>query len=664
MGAVHFSIDTGLVRFFQDRLPIATFVETGTYRGDSLERVRPFFAHLYSVESSPRFFHEAAARFAGEPAVDIRQGDSADFLAELSETLRGMPTLFWLDAHWCQDEGTAGEGSQCPLIRELNAIGALHPESVVLVDDFRFFLSPPNAPHDISQWPSLEEVLPALAALSAAHLLMVVNDVGVLYPAALRNAMRNYARENGVDWLRILHESREYETILQQARQKDERLQEKDQAIQEKEGEIFRLSNALDQSRKEVAGLRRQMETDAARWTGQLQTLEAVAAERAEALSRMSESVVALRAAHEAEMERSEGRFAAQQERMAELEAQNAELNRVIAGQAEVIHQFRNQQLVRRSREWVGRKFRHGRKRLFHHRERFRAFLRPRLGSLEQHPPRPLAVPERYHRIPRRRDWPTISLVTPSYQQADFIRRTLNSVLDQNYPALEYVIQDGGSTDGTVEILREYDDRLFRWASAPDGGQTNAINQGFVGTSGELMAWLNSDDRLLPGALHYIADYFRRQPEVDAIYGHRVLIDEADREIGRWVLPPHDNKVLTWADYVPQETLFWRRRLWEKVGSQVDEAFTFAMDWDLLLRFQAAGARIVRVPRFLGAFRVHTRQKTSADITQTGWAEMARLRERCHGRPVSDREIFLHIRNYLVRHIVLTKLFRAGLLRY
>lgn len=664
MGAVHFSIDTDLVRFFRDRLPIATFVETGTYRGDSLERVRPFFEYLYSVESSPRFYHEAAARFAADPAVDIRQGDSADFLAALSDRLRGMPTLFWLDAHWCQDEGTAGEGSQCPLIRELKAIGALHPQSVVLVDDFRFFLSPPNAPHDITQWPSLEEVLPALTALSAAHLLMVVNDVGVLYPAALRDAMRDYARENGVDWLRILHESREYDTLLHQAREKDQRLGEKDQAIQEKEGEIRRLSEALDQSRQEVAGLRRQMETDGQRWRGQVQTLEAVAAERAEALSRVSESVAALRAAHEAEAKRSEARFAAQKERMAELEARNAELNGLVAGQAEIIHQFRNQQLVRRSREWAGRKFRQGRERLLQHRARFRAFWRPRLGSLEQHPPRPLAVPERYHRIPRRRDWPTLSLVTPSYQQADFIRRTLNSVLDQNYPALEYVVQDGGSTDGTVEILRQYDNRLFRWVSEPDGGQTNAINRGFVGTGGEIMAWLNSDDLLLPGSLHYVADYFRRHPEVDAVYGHRVLIDEGDREIGRWVLPPHDETVLTWADYVPQETLFWRRRLWEKVGSRVDEAFTFAMDWDLLLRFQEAGARIVRVPRFLGAFRVHTRQKTSADITETGWTEMGRLRERCHGRPVTDAEIFPHIRNYLARHVLLTKLFRAGLLRY
>jgi glycosyltransferase involved in cell wall biosynthesis len=275
-----------------------------------------------------------------------------------------------------------------------------------------------------------------------------------------------------------------------------------------------------------------------------------------------------------------------------------------------------------------------------------------------------LSVPTRYHQIPRRPNWPTISVVTPSFQQADFIRRTLDSVLDQDFPALEYVVQDGGSTDGTAKILREYEERLHRWISRPDDGQSNAINCGFSKTSGEIMAWLNSDDLLMPGALHYVADFFLRNPHVDVVYGHRILIDEYDREIGRWVLPPHDEEVLSWADFVPQETLFWRRRIWDRVGGRVDESFQFAMDWDLLLRFQEAGAQMVRLPRFLGAFRVHTRQKTSADITETGWNEMGRLRARCHGRKVAEDEIFSKIRPYLAFHIVLTKLFRAGILRY
>ena len=128
-----------------------------------------------------------------------------------------------------------------------------------------------------------------------------------------------------------------------------------------------------------------------------------------------------------------------------------------------------------------------------------------------------------------------------------------------------------------------------------------------------------------------MADYFKTHPTVDAVYGHRILINEFDQEIGRWVMPKHNPRVLAWADYVPQETLFWRRSLWEKVGG-IDESFQFALDWDLLLRFQNAGASIVRLPRFLGAFRVHTQQKTAATIASTGLAEMTRLRKRCHGR--------------------------------
>ena len=104
------------------------------------------------------------------------------------------------------------------------------------------------------------------------------------------------------------------------------------------------------------------------------------------------------------------------------------------------------------------------------------------------------------------------------------------------------------------------------------------------------MAWLNSDDLLLPGALFYVAEYFRKHPEVDVIYGHRIIINEDNRETGRWVLPPHNDNMLQWADYVPQETMFWRRDLWDKVGGYVDESFQFAMDWELILRFRNAGA--------------------------------------------------------------------------
>ena len=133
-------------------------------------------------------------------------------------------------------------------------------------------------------------------------------------------------------------------------------------------------------------------------------------------------------------------------------------------------------------------------------RERLRAWSAPRLGKLRQHAPAPLLVPTSYLRTDPPSPAPRISIVTPSLRQGRFIERTIYSVLSQGYPDLEYVVQDGGSDDGTVEVLRRYEDGLAGWVSEPDGGQGDAVNRGFARTRGEIMAYLNSDDLLLPGS--------------------------------------------------------------------------------------------------------------------------------------------------------------------
>lgn len=290
--------------------------------------------------------------------------------------------------------------------------------------------------------------------------------------------------------------------------------------------------------------------------------------------------------------------------------------------------------------------------------------LVPRIGRLYQHKPRPLRIPSRYPTTAAPAITPRISIVTPSFKQAHLIERTIRSVLDQGYPNLEYIIQDGGSPDGTREILERYSDRLHHWESVRDNGQTDAINRGFKHASGEIMAYLNSDDLLLPGTLNCIARYFEEHPEVGAVYGHRVLIDDQDREIGRWILPSHDDRVLSWADYIPQETLFWRRSAWDKVGGKFDESFHFAMDWDFLLRLRDAGVKFVRLPRFLGAFRVHEAQKTSAVISDVGMQEMTRLRLRTLGYVPEAGEVHVHCSRYLLRHLGCHAMYRAGLARY
>lgn len=296
--------------------------------------------------------------------------------------------------------------------------------------------------------------------------------------------------------------------------------------------------------------------------------------------------------------------------------------------------------------------------------ERLKSFVRPKIGVLFQYEPKKLVIPKHYHHRPALNHPPLISIVTPSYNQADYLEKTMLSVLNQGYPSLEYIVQDGGSSDGSVDLIKKHVHALKHWESKKDNGQSEAINLGFRHATGEIMAYLNSDDLLIEGTLHYVADYFSKHPEVDVVYGHRIIIDEADYEVGRWILPKHDDKVLSWADFVPQETLFWRRSIWDKAGAQIDENFKFAMDWDLLLRFRDAGAKMVRLPRFLGAFRIHPYQKTSSNMSSVGMQEMEILKHRCHGRPITQAEINHHLKSYKIQHVLLQKLYRAKLLRY
>ncbi len=300
---------------------------------------------------------------------------------------------------------------------------------------------------------------------------------------------------------------------------------------------------------------------------------------------------------------------------------------------------------------------------------RFKAIIRQRLfarrlGSLNHHAPKELKIPRRYHREIKLTDPPTISIVTPSYNQGHFLERTIRSVVDQDYPNIEYIVQDGGSTDDTSQVLEQHADSLFYYEMRKDEGQADAINLGFRHTSGDVMAYLNSDDVLLPGSLRYVARYFERHPEVDVVYGHRILVDEDDMEIGRWVMPRHDDEVLSWADFVPQETMFWRRSIWEQSGGAMDKAWYLILDWDLILRFRDAGANFKRLPRFLGGFRIHEVQKTSAVMDSHGKAEFAAIRERCIGHEVSREEVRKGVARYLRRHHMLQKMYRARLLRY
>jgi hypothetical protein len=211
VGAVDFSIDTRLVACLQRALPISVFLETGTFEGEAIARVRDLFDEIHSIELSEHYYAQAADRFADDTRVRLYHGESSHVLNSLRPLLEDKAVLYWLDAHWCVGDETAGAHSQCPLLEELAALGRLNAKSALLIDDARLFLATPPEPHESSDWPRFQEVLQRLLALSPSHEIMVINDVIVFFPEAVLEAVSEYARSHGTDWLVELHLREVYE---------------------------------------------------------------------------------------------------------------------------------------------------------------------------------------------------------------------------------------------------------------------------------------------------------------------------------------------------------------------------------------------------------------------------------------------------------------------
>ena len=223
-------------------------------------------------------------------------------------------------------------------------------------------------------------------------------------------------------------------------------------------------------------------------------------------------------------------------------------------------------------------------------------------------------------------NWPKISLVTCSYQQGRFVSSTLRSVLEQQYPSLEYIVIDGGSKDGSVNTIRDHAGQLAYWVSEPDKGQTDALVKGFARSTGDVQGWLCSDDLLLPGALETVGRYFAERPEVDWVFGDALWIDaqgcpiRPKREMG-W----NRNVFLFDHNYLPQPSVFWRRRLYEAAGG-LNPRFNLAMDSDLWLRFSHL-AKPKHLDRYLSCMRFYPEQKTRA-LQPAGRQEDEFLRRR------------------------------------
>jgi len=211
---------------------------------------------------------------------------------------------------------------------------------------------------------------------------------------------------------------------------------------------------------------------------------------------------------------------------------------------------------------------------------------------------------------------PRISVVTPSLNQADYLEHTLRSVLDQGYANLEYVVVDGGSTDGSVEILERYAERLAWWVSEPDSGHADAINKGFAHTSGEIMAWLNSDDTYLPWTFEVVAEIFSAFPDVEWITGTGSSWDRRGRLTGTTPYRKNVHDYL-FGDYawIQQESVFWRRSLWERAGGGLNPAYRLAVDGELWSRF-FEHARLHSVQCVIGGFRHHDSNRGKLNFPQ------------------------------------------------
>jgi len=209
--------------------------------------------------------------------------------------------------------------------------------------------------------------------------------------------------------------------------------------------------------------------------------------------------------------------------------------------------------------------------------------------------------------------YPKISIVTPSYNQAKFLERTILSVLNQNYPNLEYIIIDGGSTDGSVDIIKKYEKYLAYWISEKDRGQADAINKGFQKSTGEILAWLNSDDTYLPETFYKVAKSFKRNLEADLIFGNMYFINKSDLVIGELRLTKLNiDNFLYEGISIPQPATFWKKNIFNKVG-KIQVKYQYCMDFDFFVRIAEIG-KLMYIKEYLANFRIHINSKTSTNL--------------------------------------------------
>lgn len=222
--------------------------------------------------------------------------------------------------------------------------------------------------------------------------------------------------------------------------------------------------------------------------------------------------------------------------------------------------------------------------------------------------------------------YPKVSIITPSYNQASFIEETIRSVFALDYPNVEYMIVDAQSTDGSVEIIRKYANRLAWWVSEKDRGQSDGINKGFAHATGDILAWINSDDTYFPGAVSEAVAFLKAHPQAGMVYADANIIDHSGSLVGKFPAKQTDyRRMLRGSVHIPQATTFFRADLYRQVGP-LDPVMYYAFDYDLWLRL-AKISELCYLPRLWANFRIHDAAKTIKN-DDVCYADMQRIVER------------------------------------
>src|ERR1035437_7173425 len=211
-------------------------------------------------------------------------------------------------------------------------------------------------------------------------------------------------------------------------------------------------------------------------------------------------------------------------------------------------------------------------------------------------------------------DLPKISIVTPSFNQGKYLEKTILSVIGQNYPNLEYIIIDGGSTDNSVEIIKKYEKHLAYWVSEKDNGQADAANKGLKISTGEIIGWLNSDDTYLPNALLKVAEYFQIYPEYDVIFGNQVLTDSCGKYLRIKHELPYNYHRLIYHMYQSQPATFFKRNIIQKIG-YLDAALYYTLDYEFFLRMGKI-CRVKHIATLFATYRLHSNSKSSTYLNE------------------------------------------------